>query len=70
MKHDMAAVASHKTKQYDKFSFSTMSAMVCDDPFVMSVTVCGERGSGGGGGPTVLPLYTSTLLLDHVSQKL
>ncbi len=38
MKHDIAVVTSHKTKQCDKFSFSTMSVTICDDPLVMSVT--------------------------------
>ncbi len=41
MKHDIATVASHKTKQSDKFSFSkfTMSATVCDGSLMMSVTI-------------------------------
>ncbi len=53
MKHDIAAVASHKTKQCNKFSFST--------------NVC--HGLCGGSGSKFVPLYTSTLLLDRVSQK-
>ncbi len=40
MKQDIDVVNSHKTRQCDKFSFSTMSLMVSDDSFVMSVTIC------------------------------
>jgi hypothetical protein len=53
VKHDIAAVASCKTKQCNKFSFS---ANVC-------------HGLWGGSGFKFLPLYTSTLLLDRVSQN-
>ncbi len=40
MKHDIADVASYKTKQCNKFSFSTMSVTVGDSAFVMSVMFC------------------------------
>jgi hypothetical protein len=42
VKHDIAVVASHNAKQCEKFRFSTMSVMVCDDSLVMSVTVGGD----------------------------
>jgi hypothetical protein len=45
-----------------------MSIRVCDVSMVTPVTVSGEGGEGGGS--KFLPLYTSTLLLARVSQKL
>jgi hypothetical protein len=49
MKHDIAAAASHKSNQCDKYSINTnvchvcdgfmiMNVMIADDPFEMSVT--------------------------------
>jgi hypothetical protein len=40
VKQDIDLVTSHKMRQCDKFSFSTMSLIVSDDSFVMSVTIC------------------------------
>jgi hypothetical protein len=48
MKHDIAVVASHKTKHCDKFSFSIMSVTVYDDSLVMSVTA--------SDGPFIMPV--------------
>jgi hypothetical protein len=73
MKHDIAVAASHKTKHCDKFSFSIMSVTVYDDSLVMSVTASDGPFimpvTSVWGGSKFLPLYTSILLLNRVSQN-
>jgi hypothetical protein len=47
--------------------YNVVPVTICDTALRLSVTVCG---GGPGGGSKFLPLYTSTLLLDRVSQKI
>ncbi len=57
VKHDIAAIDRHKTKQCEQFCFNTMSVTVSDGTFIMlamSLTFSGRESGGRGIHPPIM----------------